>query len=40
MTEQVFEANRQIKNLKDFMRTEGYPEEQIKKIVEEVEIKE
>lgn len=27
VTEQVFEANRQIKNLKDFMLSEGYPEE-------------
>ena len=40
VTEQVFEANRLIKNLKDFMRTEGYPEEQIKKIIEEVQFKE
>ena len=27
VTEEVFEANRLIKNLKDFMRSEGYPEE-------------
>ena len=38
ITEQVFEANRLIKNLKDFMIDEGYPEEQIKRVIEEVEI--
>lgn len=36
VTEQVFESNRLIKNLKEFMKSEGYPPEQIKRIVEEV----
>lgn len=40
VTEEVFEANRLIRNLKDFMRTEAYPEEQIKRIVDEVNVKE
>ena len=40
VTEEVFEANRLIKNLKDFMRSEGYPEEQIKRIMAEVNEKE
>lgn len=40
VTEQVFEGNRLIKNLRGFMKTEGYPEEQIKRIVEEVKEKE
>ena len=40
VTEEVFEANRLIKNLKDFMRTEGYPEAQIKRIMDEVNEKE
>lgn len=34
ITEHVFEANRLKKNLIDFMRSESYPEELIKKIVE------
>jgi hypothetical protein len=33
VTEEVFEANRLIRNLKDFMRTEGFPEPQIKGIM-------
>jgi len=34
VTEQVFEATRLTKNLKEFMRGEGYPQDQIKRIVE------
>lgn len=37
VTEEVFEANRLIRNLKDFMRTEGFPEAQIKAIMIEVD---
>lgn len=37
ITEHVFEANRLKKNLIDFMRSESYPEELIKKIVEKAE---
>ena len=40
MTEQVFESNRLIKNLREFMKSEGYPPEQIKRIVEDVHEKE
>jgi hypothetical protein len=36
VTEDTFEANRTIKNLKDFMRSEGYPEEHIKEFYREV----
>ena len=37
VTEEVFEANRLMRNLKDFMRTEGFPEAQIKAIMIEVD---
>jgi len=40
ITEHVFEARRLMKNLQDFMRSEGYPEEQIKAIVKEVNFNE
>lgn len=40
VTEQVFEANRLMKNLKDFMKEEGYTDEQIKRIPEEIAEKE
>lgn len=35
ITEHVFESKRLLTNLKSFMRSEGYPEEQVKRIVTE-----
>lgn len=35
ITEHVFEALRLIRNLQDFLRDEGYPEEIIKKMIED-----